>query len=38
MFGASDSYLPAQVETMVFLLAVLIGVIVWGFFQRNPSE
>jgi hypothetical protein len=37
MFGA-DSYLPAQVETMVVLLAVLVGVLLWGFFQRNPSE
>jgi hypothetical protein len=35
---AADSYLAAQVETMVVLLAVLIGVLVWGFFQRNPSE
>jgi hypothetical protein len=37
VFGI-DTYLPAQVETMVIFLAVLVGVIVWGFFQRNPSE
>lgn len=37
MIGA-NTYLPAQVETMVILLGVLVGVIIWGFFQRNPSE
>ncbi len=37
MFGA-DTYIAAQVETMVVLLAVLVGVLLWGFFQRHPSE
>jgi hypothetical protein len=35
---AVDSYIGAQVQTMVVLLAVLAGVILWGFFQRHPSE
>ena len=35
---AADQYLAGQVETMVVLLAVLVGVLVWGFFQRNPTE
>jgi hypothetical protein len=33
-----DIYLSAQVQTMVVLLGVLFAVIVWGFFQRRPSE
>jgi hypothetical protein len=37
MIGA-DAYIGAQVQTMVVLLGVLIAVILWGFFQRNPSE
>jgi hypothetical protein len=35
---ATDSYIAGQVETMVVFWAVLVGVILWGFFQRNPSE
>jgi len=27
-----------QVQTMVVLLGVLFGVLIWGFFQRHPSE
>ena len=34
----ATAYLAAQVETMVVLLGVLVGVLLWGFFQRNPSE
>ncbi len=37
MLGA-DAYIGAQVQTMVVLLGVLFAVILWGFFQRNPSE
>lgn len=33
-----DAYFPAQLETLVIPLAVLFGVLLWGFFQRNPSE
>ncbi len=33
-----DIYLGPQVQTMVVLLGVLFGVIIWGFFQRHPSE
>jgi hypothetical protein len=35
---AVNSYLGAQVQTMVVLLGVLVAVILWGFFQRHPSE
>ena len=35
---AIDSYIWAQAETTVVLLGVLIAVLVWGFFQRHPSE
>ncbi len=34
----ADIYLGAQVQTTLVLLAVLIGVLVWGFFQRHRSE
>ena len=37
MFG-TDGYFPAQLETLVIPLAVLFGVLLWGFFQRHPSE
>lgn len=33
-----DIYIGPQVQTMVILLGVLFGVIIWGFFQRHPSE
>jgi len=33
-----DIYIGPQVQTMVVLLGVLFGVIIWGFFQRHPSE
>ncbi len=35
MFGI-DAYFPAQLETLVIPLAVLFGVLLWGFFQRQP--
>lgn len=37
MFG-SDTFFAAQLETLVIPLGVLFGVILWGFFQRHPSE
>jgi hypothetical protein len=33
-----DIYIGAQVQTMVVLLGVLLGVAIWGFFQRRPFE
>lgn len=33
-----DIYIGPQVQTMVVLLGVFIGVLLWGFFQRRPSE
>jgi hypothetical protein len=33
-----DIYIGPQVQTMVVLLGVLFGVLIWGFFQRHPSE
>ena len=33
-----DSYIGAQVQTMVVLLGVFVAVVLWGFFQRRPSE
>jgi hypothetical protein len=35
MMQAVDIYIGAQVQTMVVLLGVLIGIMVWGFFQRH---
>lgn len=35
---AVDIYIGPQVQTMVVLLGVLFGVVIWGFFQRHPSE
>lgn len=35
---AVDIYIGAQVQTMVVLLGVFVGVLLWGFFQRRPSE
>jgi hypothetical protein len=35
---AVDIYIGAQVQTMVVLLGVFVGVLLWGFFQRHPSE
>jgi hypothetical protein len=35
---AVDPFIGSQVLTMVLLLGVLVGVIVWGVFQRHPSE
>jgi hypothetical protein len=37
MLGA-DGYIGAQVQTMVVLLGVLFGVVIWGFFQRRPTK
>jgi len=33
-----DIYIGPQVQTMVVLLGVFIAVVLWGFFQRRPSE
>ena len=38
MMQAVDIYIGPQVQTMVVLLGVLCGLMVWGFFQRHPSE
>jgi hypothetical protein len=38
MMQAVDIYIGSQVLTMVLLLGVLFGVLLWGFFQRHPSE
>lgn len=35
---AVDIYIGPQVLTMVLLLGVLFGVLLWGFFQRHSSE
>lgn len=35
---AVDPYIGPQIETMVVLLGVLVAVVLWGFFQRRPSE
>jgi len=35
---AVDIYIGPQVQSMVVLLGVLFGVVLWGFFQRQPSE
>ena len=33
-----DNYIGPEVQTMVVLLGVLFAVVIWGFFQRHPSE
>jgi hypothetical protein len=33
-----DPFIGPQVQTMVVLLGVFFGVVIWGFFQRNHSE
>jgi len=33
-----DSYIGPQIETLVILLGTLFVVLIWGFFQRHPSE
>ena len=33
-----DNFIGPQVQTMVVLLGVLFAVVIWGFFQRHPSE
>lgn len=33
-----DNFIGPEVQTMVVLLGVLFGVVIWGFFQRHPSE
>jgi hypothetical protein len=35
MMQAVDIYIGAQVQTLVVLLGVFIGVCFWGFFQRH---
>ena len=38
MMQGIDNYIGPQVQTMVVLLGVLFGVLIWGFFQRRPSK
>lgn len=38
MMQAVDNFIGPQVQTMVVLLGVLFAVVLWGFFQRHPSE
>jgi hypothetical protein len=38
MMQAVDIFIGSQVLTMVFPLGVLFGVLLWVFFQRNPTE
>jgi hypothetical protein len=38
MMQTVDIYIGAQVLTTVVPLGVLFGVLLWVFFQRNPSE
>jgi hypothetical protein len=38
MIPGVDNYIGPQVQTMVVLLGVLFGVLLWGFFQRRPSK
>ena len=33
-----DNYIWAEAETTFVLLGVLIAVLIWGFFQRHPTE
>jgi len=33
-----DIYIGPQIQSLVVPLGVLFGVILWGFFQRQPSE
>ena len=33
-----DNFIGPEVQTQVVLLGVLFGVVLWGFFQRRPSE
>ncbi len=33
-----DNFIGPQIQTLVVLLGVLFGVVLWGFFQRHPSE
>ncbi len=37
MFGL-DPYIGPEVETMVILLGVFFGVVIWLFFQRPRAE
>jgi len=38
MMQGIDNFIGPEVQTMVVLLGVLFGVIIWGFFQRHHSE
>lgn len=38
MMQGIDNYIGPEVQTMVVLLGVLFAVVIWGFFQRHPSE
>jgi len=38
MMQGVDNFIGPQVQTMVVLLGVLFGVLIWGFFQRRPSK
>ncbi len=33
-----DTYIGPQVQTLVVLLGVFFGVVIWGYFQRHHSE
>lgn len=38
MYFATDSYIGAQVLTLVVPLGTLFAVLLWGFFQRHSSS
>jgi hypothetical protein len=38
MMQGIDIYIGPQVQTMVVFFGVIIGVVLWGFFQRRRSE
>jgi len=38
MMQGIDNFIGPEVQTMVVLLGVLFGVVIWGFFQRHHSE
>jgi len=38
MMQGIDNFIGPEVQTMVVLLGVFFGVVIWGFFQRHHSE
>jgi cbb3-type cytochrome oxidase subunit 3 len=38
MMQGVDIYIGPQIQTLVVLLGVFIGVVLWGFFQHRHSE